>query len=53
MTEEKQELKPFIRILNTDLDGNKQTLMALRKIYGVSYSLSNAVCNLVKIPKTR
>ena len=52
MTEQKQELKAFIRVLNTDLDGNKQLYMALRKIYGVNYSLSNAICNLLKISKT-
>ena len=53
MTEQKQELKAFIRVLNTDLDGNKQVYMALRKVYGVNYSLSNAICNLLKISKTK
>ena len=53
MTEQKQELKAFIRVLNTDLDENKQLYMALRKIYGVNYSLSNAICNLLKISKTK
>jgi len=50
MTENPQ-IKPFLRILNVDLDGNKPLGLALRKIHGVSFSMSNAVCNLLKLDK--
>jgi small subunit ribosomal protein S13 len=30
--------------MNTDLDGKKQTISALRKIKGVNYSMANAAC---------
>ncbi|MBI4441630.1 30S ribosomal protein S13 [Candidatus Woesearchaeota archaeon] len=45
------EFKHIVRIANTDLDGNKQTLHALRKVKGVSFVFANAVLHLTKIPK--
>ncbi|MDP3765180.1 MAG: 30S ribosomal protein S13 [Nanoarchaeota archaeon] len=51
--EEKQELKYFVRIANTDLDGNKPIQHALTKIKGVSFMFSNAILNTVKIEKTK
>src|SRR3989344_8527587 len=51
MVEEQQELKPFLRVLNTDLDGKKPIVRAVRKVYGVSYSLANAICNFLEIPQ--
>ncbi len=55
MTQEepKQELKYFVRIANTDLDGNKPINHSLTKIKGVSFMLSNAICNLSGIEKTK
>src|SRR3989344_3554779 len=50
--EPKEELKYFVRIANTDLDGNKSTLMALTKIKGISIMLSNAILTASKINKT-
>lgn len=47
------EFRYIIRISNTDLDGNKQVLVSLRKIKGVSYSLANAICNVLNIDKTK
>ena len=49
MTEEKQELKYFVRIANTDLDGNKAIGNALIKIKGISFMLSNAICRAAAI----
>lgn len=51
--EQKQELKYFVRIANTDLDGNKSIGHALTKIKGVNFMFSNAVLNIAKIEKTR
>ncbi|MAE43148.1 30S ribosomal protein S13 [Candidatus Woesearchaeota archaeon] len=49
---EKDDFRYFIRIANTDLDGNKQIAPALTKIKGVGFMFSNMVCNLAGIDKT-
>lgn len=51
--QQKQELKYFVRIANTDLDGNKPIVHSLTKIKGVSFMLSNAICNTAGIEKTK
>ena len=51
--ESKQELKYFVRIANTDLDGNKPIGHALTKIKGISFMFSNAVLNVSMIEKTK
>ena len=53
MAEEKQELKYFVRIANTDLDGNKPLHSSLTKIKGINFMFSNAICNVVGIEKTK
>lgn len=51
--EPKQELKYFVRIANTDLDGNKPIGNALLKIKGISFMFSNAILNVSAIQKTK
>ena len=51
--EQKQELKYFVRIANTDLDGNKPIQHALIKVKGVSFMFSNAILNVAGIEKTK
>lgn len=51
--EQKQELKYFVRIANTDLDGNKPLYHSLTKIKGINFMLSNAICNAAGIEKTK
>ena len=51
--EQKQELKYFVRIANTDLDGNKSIQNALTKIKGISFMLSNAILNSARVEKTK
>src|SRR3989338_3450543 len=53
MAEQKQELKYFVRIANTDLDGKKSVMEALRKIKGVDVMFSNAVCTIAGVDKTQ
>lgn len=53
MTEQKQEIRAFFRVLNTDLEGAKPIVHALTKVHGVSFSLANAICVSAKIPKTK
>lgn len=36
----------IVRILNSDLDGNKSLYLGLRKIKGISEALANAICHL-------
>lgn len=53
MAEQKQELKYFVRIANTDLDGNKAIYQSLTKIKGINFMLSNAILNIANIQKTK
>jgi len=48
-----QKIKAIIRVANTDIDGNKNIYMALRKIRGVSFMFSNAICNYLNLEKQR
>ena len=47
--EQKENFRYFVRIANTDLDGNKHISHALTKIKGVGFMFSNMVCNLAGI----
>jgi len=51
-TEKKPEKKDYfsiVRILQTDIPGNKKTLIGLTYIKGVSWTISNAICKVLKI----
>jgi len=50
--EQKDEFKHFVRVANTDIDGNKQIAHALTKIKGVSFMFSNLICKFAKINDT-
>ena len=43
------DYKHIIRIVNTDLKGEKKVLMALQRIKGISYMFSNFICYSAKI----
>ncbi|MCH8329215.1 MAG: 30S ribosomal protein S13 [Nanoarchaeota archaeon] len=49
--EQKDNFRYFVRIANTDLDGNKNIALAMRKIKGVNFMFSNMVCNLADVDK--
>jgi len=51
LTEE--TIKPFQRVLKTDLEGNLPLSKALLKIHGIGFSTANAVCTILNIPKTK
>ncbi|RMF55991.1 30S ribosomal protein S13 [Candidatus Woesearchaeota archaeon] len=53
MEEKKPGFKHIVRIVNTDLDGNKPIVHAMRKIKGVSFMLANAVCALAGVDKQK
>src|SRR3989344_3273547 len=50
---EDDNFKHILRIANTDLDGNKQILSALRKIKGVSFMFANMICSATKVDKKK
>ncbi|MDP2906678.1 MAG: 30S ribosomal protein S13 [Nanoarchaeota archaeon] len=39
-----QEFKQLVRLCGADIDGNKKVYYALKRIKGISYGFSNAVC---------
>jgi len=43
---EKKEIKVLIRVLNTDLDGEKSLISELKKIKGISHTMSKAICTV-------
>jgi len=49
--EKKDDFQYFVRIANTDLDGNKSIGNALRKIKGVGFMFSNMICNIAGVGK--
>ena len=53
MAEDKQQVKPFFRVFNTDVIGEKPIVMALLKVKGIGFSLSNIICNSLGILKTK
>ena len=48
-----EEFKQMIRLLEKDINGNLQTQYALTRVYGIKYSLSNAICSLAQIDKAK
>jgi len=51
MEEQKAGFKYIVRIVNTDIDGNRPVYVALRKIRGVNFMFSNMVCSLAGVDK--
>jgi len=44
-----EQFKHIVRIANTDLDGNKKIIDAIRKIKGVGFSFANAILKLSNV----
>lgn len=51
--QEDKDFKYFVRVVNTDLDGNKTIVRALTKIKGIGFMFANIVCNLANIEKNK
>lgn len=51
--EQSTQFRHIVRIANTDLDGNRQVGDAIRKIKGVSFAFSSAICHLAQIDGTK
>lgn len=50
---EDKDFRYIVRVANTDLDGKKQIMVAMKKIKGVSYMFANTVLNIAKIDKAK
>jgi small subunit ribosomal protein S13 len=48
-----EKLKYIIRIASTDLEGSKPIGHSLTKIKGISHSMSNAICFVLKLDKNK
>ena len=50
---EEEDNEVLVRIFGCDVPGSKNIYTALTKIKGISWSVSNAVCIKMGIPKTK
>ena len=48
-----QDEEKIVRILSKDIEGGMRVYSGLTKVKGISWSLSNAVCKILKIDKNR
>jgi len=48
-----QELKHIVRIANTDMDGNKEVYIALKKVKGLGFAMNAAICKIANIDKKK
>ena len=48
-----EKLKYIVRIVATDLEGDKPIGQTLTKIKGINFSLANAICNIIPLEKTK
>ena len=48
-----EKLRQLVRLCDADLKGEASTYHALTKIKGVSYSISNAICNILKLDRSK
>ena len=53
MANEQKNFKHIVRIMNTDLDGSKPLINALRKIKGVNFAFANLTCKLAGVDHTK
>jgi small subunit ribosomal protein S13 len=51
--DEKKYREKLVRILSEDIEGGMKIYPGLTKIKGVSWSIANAVCNVLKVDKNR
>ena len=50
---ERERQEYLVRIMSTDIPGNKNLYVGLTKIKGVSFAISNAVCHILKMDKLK
>jgi small subunit ribosomal protein S13 len=50
---EEQKVQKIVRLLETDIDGNIKTYMALKRIKGVGFMVSNALCLVANVDRNK
>jgi small subunit ribosomal protein S13 len=50
---EQKEYRHIVRVVNTDLDGSKAIMQALRKIKGIGAMYASMVCTLANVDKSK
>lgn len=53
LQKEKKEFASIVRIVQTDIPGDKKVFVGLTYIKGVSWAISNAVCKILKIDSNK
>lgn len=53
MEKEKHELAYLVRIMSTDILGDKNIYSGLKRIKGVSFAISNAICLILNLDKNK
>ena len=53
LEEKPEEHEVLVRIIGYDIPGSKNIYTGLIRIKGISWTISNAVCHKLKIPKTK
>ncbi|MFH1209787.1 MAG: 30S ribosomal protein S13 [archaeon] len=48
-----EKIRSIVRIIYTDLDGNKKLYSSLRKIKGIDFMFANAICNFLDLDKDK
>ncbi|MFA5856659.1 MAG: 30S ribosomal protein S13 [Candidatus Pacearchaeota archaeon] len=51
--DKKKDMFTIVRIMQTDIPGHKNLLTGLTYLKGISWSISNAICKITKIPPTK
>jgi small subunit ribosomal protein S13 len=46
-----KELRPLLRIMDKDVEGEETIWLALTRVRGVDFMLSNAICTVLNLPK--
>jgi small subunit ribosomal protein S13 len=46
-----KEFRPLLRIVDKDVDGEESIYLALTKVKGIDFMLSNAICHVLSLPR--
>ncbi|MFA5953727.1 MAG: 30S ribosomal protein S13 [Candidatus Pacearchaeota archaeon] len=52
-SEQQKHEERVVRVVSTDIEGKTSVYSGLTNIKGISWSISNAICNILKIDKRR
>ncbi|MFA6452695.1 MAG: 30S ribosomal protein S13 [Candidatus Pacearchaeota archaeon] len=50
---ELEKTEVLVRIMSTDIPGSRNVYVGLTRIKGISFAISNAICHLTKISKSK